>query len=174
MKRLVFIIGLMLLTGCRQLVTPPEVTFRDLKITGAGTDGVNFDIDLTVRNPNSFALTLEGYTYRVRVMDLPLTTGGVRDTFSFEPHQENDLRIPVHIGYRDMLEIVRHRPDPDRIPYQFSAGLEVNSRLGRMYIPVEKGGTFAIPQQFRPSFYLDMLRNLLPGTEEQEPEQGMQ
>jgi len=103
-------------------------------------------------------------------MDLPLATGGIRDTFVFPAGEETDLRIPVQVGYTEMLEILRHRPDPDRVPYQLSTGLEVSAPFGKKYIPIEKGGTFSIPERFRPSFYLNILKGLLKGVGEDEPE----
>ena len=170
MKRLLLFLLLSLVTGCSHFVAAPEVAFRELKLTGAGTGGLSFDIDLGVKNPNSFDLRLDGYTYRLRVTDLPLATGGIRDTFVFPAGEETDLRIPVQVGYTDMLEILRHRPDPDRIPYQLSAGLEVSAPFGKMYIPIEKGGTLRVPDRFRPTFYLNILKGLLTQGGEEEAE----
>jgi len=158
----IFLFGalLLLLSACSSVVSPPEVTFKDLKIIGAGTSGVNFDVILSVKNPNPFDIKLEGYTYSLKIMDLPLANGGVRETYVFSSPGETDVRIPVKLSYTDLGRILQHRPDPDRIPYQLSAGLEVATKVNRMYIPVEKSGVMSIPKEYRPAFYLQKLRNL--------------
>ncbi|HWI40957.1 MAG TPA: LEA type 2 family protein [Verrucomicrobiae bacterium] len=151
---------LSLTSGCSLFVSKPEVTFNELKIVGADTSGMSFDLLLTVNNPNRYDITLDGYTYDLRISDLQLANGGIRDRKVFAGKQESEFRIPVRITYKDVLQIIKHRPDPDNIPYQFDSGLELRTGIGPMYVPLHKTGSFAVPEEYRHLFYIRKLRDL--------------
>jgi LEA14-like dessication related protein len=151
----------LLLGGCSLFVTPPTVQVRDVTVTGLDTSGLEMDIFLTVNNPNSYGIRLLGYSYKLQMIDLPLLKGGDRIRRDFQPNQDTDVRLPVRMSYHDLLDILRRFPDPDRVPYQLEAGLEVETSLGTMTIPLSKQDSFAIPPQYRPSNLLRKLGNFL-------------
>ena len=91
---------------------------------------------------------------------LPLARGGAREEVKFPANAETDLRIPIRISYGDLLEILKRKPDPDKIPYQLAAGLDLDTPLGQMTVPVSRTGTYAIPQQYRPSALFGKISEL--------------
>lgn len=157
-KLLIFLV--LFLSGCSMLVTDPEVTVRNASIVGVDTKGFELEFYLTVKNPNSYGVTLKGYNYDLQVMTLPIAKGGARDTVEFKAGSSTDLRLPVRIEYRDLLEILKRRPDPDRVPYRLKAGLELDTPVGELLVPLDKSSTFSVPQEYRPSHLLKQVTDL--------------
>jgi LEA14-like dessication related protein len=138
-------------------VKAPVVTVRDLNMVSLDGAGAGMELYLTVKNTNSFDLKLLGYSYDLQVMALPLAKGGARDAVSFPAGVETDLRIPIRVSFGDMIELFKRRPDPDRIPYALQAGLDLDTPLGNLSVPVNRTGTYAVPKQYRPSSILNTL-----------------
>src|SRR6266545_3970991 len=145
---LVFLV--LLISGCSVPVTNPEVTVIKTNLIGLDTSGFELEFLLQVQNPNSFAVTLNGYNYNLQVMALPIAKGGGRDKTEFKANSSTDIRIPVRVEYSDLVEIIKRLPDPERIPYRLNAGLELDTPVGEMLLPLDKSATFAIPQEYRP------------------------
>ncbi|KAF0217711.1 MAG: water stress/hypersensitive response [Geobacteraceae bacterium] len=159
MKKLLVLLVLFL-SGCTILVTDPEVTVRNASIVGLDTKGFELEFYLTVKNPNSFGVTLKGYNYDLQVMTLPIAKGGARNRVEFKAGSTTDVRLPVRVEFSDLLEILKRRPDFDRIPYRLNAGLELDTPLGELLVPLDKSDTFAVPQEYRPSYLLKQVTDL--------------
>lgn len=164
--RLLLIIIVMLDCGCAYLVSDPRIEIRQTNLIGIDTSGADLELYLSVTNPNRFDLSLLGYTYDIRVMTLPLASGGLQQSVLFRAGSETDMRLPLRIKYADLVALLKRRPDPDRIPFDINARLQVRTFAGDMTIPVEKSSVFSVPQQYRPAFYLerftDTLKQLSP------------
>jgi LEA14-like dessication related protein len=150
---------LLLISGCASLVQEPRVAIKQTNIVGLDTAGADLEFYLGITNPNSFDLSLLGYTYDLQVLTLPLAAGGSQEALPIPAGRETDMRLPVRIKYGNLLEILKRRPDPDRIPYRMNARLHIKTSLGEMVIPIEKNSFFALPEKYRPSHYLDLLRD---------------
>jgi LEA14-like dessication related protein len=152
---------LVLFTGCKLLVKEPVVTVKDLSVVSLQGGGAGMELRLNVKNPNPFDLRLLGYNYDLKVMDLPLAKGAAREEVKFPSGGEAEVRIPIRVPFGDLLEILKRIPDPENIPYQLSAGLELDTPLGQKSVPVNRTGTYAIPKQFRPPAMLNRLNDFL-------------
>lgn len=152
---------LMFFTGCQLLVKDPVVTVQDLTVVSLQGGGARMELRLNVKNPNPFDVRLLGYNYDLKVMELPLAKGAAREKISFPSGAETELRLPILIPFADLLEIFKRKPDPENIPYQLSAGLDLKTPLGRMTVPVNRNGTYAIPKQYRPPAMLNKLSDFL-------------
>jgi LEA14-like dessication related protein len=155
----------LLLSGCTMFVAEPTVTVQRATIMNLDTRGVDLEFLLAVHNPNSFEITLNGYHYDLRVVTLPVARGGSRERVEFRGKGTTDIRLPVRIEYKDLLSIMKHRPDPDKIPYRLQADLDVETPVGQLLIPIDKTDAFAVPDHYRPFFYLkeipEFVRQLL-------------
>ena len=158
-KSLYLLLLFTLLTGCTTLVQKPVVTVKDLNVVSLDAGGAGMELYLNVENPNPFEVSLLGYSYDLKVMALPLARGDAREAIRFPSGTATDLRIPIRISYADLLEIFKRKPDPDNIPYQIAAGLDLETPLGQLTVPVHKNGTYAIPKQYRPESILNNLSN---------------
>jgi LEA14-like dessication related protein len=153
----------LLATGCSLLIRTPEVTVRDVSLLGLDDGGVTIEFRLAVSNPNPFALALKGYRYNLDVYALPFAKAEGRETITFPSHGVAEVRLPVRIGYRNLVELLKRHPDPDNVPYRLSAGFEVGTPLGTTTVPVEKSGAFAIPKRLQPDYILHKLSELVNG-----------
>jgi len=164
MKRLLtFFFFIPLLAGCSLLLSAPDVQVKDVGIVGLDSKGADVELFLEVTNPNSYALKLLGYSYDLRIMALPLTKGGGRETLEFPAGTTTDLRLPVRVTFSSFYELLKRRPDLDAVPYQLVAGLEVDFPLGTQTVPIDRKGTFKVPERYRPGIYLKHLGNILSG-----------
>ncbi len=153
---------ILLACGCSFLVKEPRVTVTKTRITGLDTAGADIECSLAISNPNSFDLTLLGYTYDLQVMNLPLAAGGRQEPLEIPAGKLTSMRIPIRIRHGDLLEILKRGPDPDRIPYRLQAQLHVSTPLGTMLIPIDISKTFRIPEKYRPEHYLKQLLGAIP------------
>ncbi|WP_298269805.1 LEA type 2 family protein [Geobacter sp.] len=163
MKKMLLLLFSLVLAACSLFVSEPKVKVKDLAVVGLGAEGANLEFLLAVTNPNSFPLTLRGYTYDVRVMALPLTKGGLRERVEFPAGETTDVRLPFRVAYRDLWEILKRNPTPDAIPYRLDGGLEVETPVGTSTVPVTTSGNFTVPQRFRPSGLVRGLGDIVKG-----------
>lgn len=152
----------MLPAGCSLFLTPPEVNISAVNLVGLNAGGLELEFLLAVTNPNPYAITLQGYSYDVEVQAVPLAKGGDRDHRSFPAKETTTVRLPVRLDYGALLALLKRRIDPDRVPYRLRAGFDLATPLGNYSLPIERSSTFVIPQQYRPSHYLERLKELFP------------
>ena len=110
---------------------------------------------------NPFDITLQGYSYNLNIMALPLAKGGAREQIRFRANDATDIRIPIRISYSDVIEILKRKPDPDKIPYHVTAGLDIETPVGQMTVPIDRKGTYAIPEEYRLLNLLNTLTNFI-------------
>ena len=152
---------LALLSGCAYIVQPPRIAIKGASLSGLDSSGVDVEFHLGITNPNRFDLSLLGYTYDLRVMTMPLSSGGTQESVAFPAQTETDMRLPIHLNFNELLEIIKRQPNLDRLPYRMSARLRLKHPLGEMVIPVEKADTLNVPERYRPGAALDRLRDVL-------------
>lgn len=154
---------LALLSGCASIIQEPRIAIKGTNLVGFDSSGVDVEFQLGITNPNIFDLSLLGYTYDLRIMTLPLSTGRTELSVNFPAGKETDMRLPVHLNFNDLLQIIKQQPDLDRLPYQINADLHIKNPLGEMNIPVEKTDTLNVPERYRPGGAINLLRNALRG-----------
>ena len=154
---------IVMLSGCASLVQAPRVTLKETSMIGLDTSGIDIEFLLAITNPNSFDLSLLGYTFDLQVLALPLSTGGTQETILFPAGKETGMRLPVRLKFADLLKIIKRSPDPDKIPYQLNTVLHLKTPLGEMVVPVEKSSLLALPEQYRPAAFANRLRDALRG-----------
>ena len=151
-------------SGCSLFFSTPDVHVQDVNLIGVDSSGADLELHLTVTNANPIDLKLRGYQYELKVLALTAVKGSGRESFVLPSRSTTDLRLPLRVSFKDMFEIFRQKPNLDKIPYQLTAALEVGLPVGSMTIPLEKSGTFKVPERYRPAFFLKSLRELLPHT----------
>jgi len=154
---------IVMLSGCASLVQAPRVALKETSMVGLDTSGIDLEFQLGITNPNSFDLSLLGYTFDLRVLTLPLSTGGMQETILFPAGKETGMRLPVRLKFTDLLEISRRAHGPDNIPYQLKVLLQLRTPLGEMAVPVEESAVLAIPEQYRPAAFINRLQEALRG-----------
>jgi LEA14-like dessication related protein len=163
MKKLL-LLPLLLITACSMIVEKPKVNLSDVRFAGLDGNGVSIDFLLTVTNPNSFDIPLNGYTYSVGMMALPLARGESKNAVIFPGKTSTDVLIPVRIAYNDVLQILKRHPGLNEIPYQLTTDLAVGTPVGDITIPVRKSGTVTVPEKYRPGTLFRKFGDFLKGT----------
>lgn len=158
---LALLLPVLLSAGCTVFVREPVVAVREFKVVSLDGAGAGMELNLTVKNSNPYDLKLLGYSYDLKVLTLPLAKGGAREEVNFPAGVVTNLRIPVRVSYGDLLEILKRGPDPEHIPYVLLAGLDLETPLGHLSVPVNRTGTYAVPKQFRPGSILNRLGDFL-------------
>lgn len=166
---LLLVIAAAALGGCAgpPLFQKPTVTFDGLKVTGAGSEGLDLVADLQVQNPNIFPITVRGYRYALTVTGLPFGSGRELHEVTLVPQGTTAVQIPARIPFSAILQLLENRPDPDRIPYGLEAVLDLSTPFGAQRLPVKHSGLFSVPAEYRPDQYLQQLRRLLPSLKNQ-------
>lgn len=159
--QIILFISFMFLSACASMVHEPKISIQKTNIVGMDTAGVDLEFYLGVTNPNSYDITLLGYTYNLNILTLPMANAGSQQNVVFASGKTTDFRFPVRLKYSDILEILKRRPDPDKIPYQILARFQIDSPVGEMTIPVDEQATFSIPAKYRPTNIFNRLQNSL-------------
>jgi LEA14-like dessication related protein len=144
-------------TGCSLLVAKPGIAVKEVQFAGVDRDGIEMAFLVAVTNPNSYGLTLTGYHYNLLVSALPLAQGENHETVEFKGNAVTNVRLPFRISFHDLQQILKRRTDSGQIPYQLTAGFDLDTPVGSMRIPVSKSGTFAVPKKFRPDLFLKLF-----------------
>ncbi|HOP39871.1 MAG TPA: LEA type 2 family protein [Geobacteraceae bacterium] len=160
MKKLLFA-TLIFLTACTMSVQNPTVKLKSVKLTGLDGRGASLNFLLNVTNPNSFDLSLKGYSFDVHVLGRPLTRGESDEYLTFPGKKTTEMLIPVRISYTDILEIMKRSPELQGIPYQLNADLTVDTSVGTIVVPVRKNGLVSIPEEYQPGNLLQKFGNFL-------------
>jgi LEA14-like dessication related protein len=153
--------AVVVISGCSSFVQKPKVLLKSASFVGLDQGGADIEFSLGITNPNSFDVSLLGYTYDLKVMALPLAAGGLRENYRLKSGQETDVRLPVRVSFADLFEVLKRKPDLERIPYRLNAQLQVDTLMGEIPVPFEIESTFALPEKYRPANYLDRFRRLL-------------
>jgi LEA14-like dessication related protein len=143
--------------GCSVLVQEPRISVSSTSITGIDTSGIELEFSLAVENPNPFDLALQGYTFDLQVMSLPFSHGGNPFKFVFPAGKQSQMQLPMRVSYGDLIEIIKRRPDLDKIPYQMDARLNIETPAGELILPVKKSDLISVPESYRPGTYLKRL-----------------
>jgi LEA14-like dessication related protein len=141
-------------SGCGLIFSSPEVVVKDVTIVGLDPTGLDLELYISVVNPNTFPIILTGYNYDLHVSALPLAKGGARQSLEFKANATTAVRLPVRLAMGSVVELLKRRPDPERIPYRLLAGLQIDTPLGERVVAIDKDGSFTIPPRYRPSQWL--------------------
>ena len=164
MKRIAwFCLILLFASGCTLLAEKPVVTVKNIGINSLDAGGVDLDLVLAVDNPNPFSITMTRYKYNLLIQGTPFVNGGEQRTVEFAGRGSTDLHLPVRVPIKSLLEILKQKPDPDKIPYDLNAEIEVKSTLLSKVFPVKSAGTVALPKEYRPAYYLNEIKSLFNG-----------
>lgn len=153
----IVILALVAISGCASLIKEPRVTVRSANVVSVDTAGFDIELLLGVENPNSFDVSLQGYSYDLQIMSVPFSSGRLQKIFVFPPGQLVDVRLPFRVYHGNLLEVIKRRPDLDRVPYILDARLNLNTPLGELVIPVKKSDTITVPAAYRPGTYLKRM-----------------
>jgi LEA14-like dessication related protein len=151
------LVALLCNSGCAALVKEPHITVQATDVVSVDTGGFDIELLVEVTNPNSFDITLHGYTFDLQVLAVPFASGGLHKAVRFPAGETISTRLPFRVHHNELLGIIKRKPDLDRIPYELNARLAIDTPLGEHTVPISKKDTFSVPASYRPDTYLKRL-----------------
>ncbi|MEM8784040.1 MAG: LEA type 2 family protein [Planctomycetota bacterium] len=149
--------------GCSSLdglgVKTPTASVRTMALTDVTAEGFTMDFDVSVTNPNAFALPLSDTTYTVALAGVDAASGSLMPPGAIAGHATDTVRLPVRMTYQQMLDVGRALLDSGgQVPYRFEAQLAargggagdaLSGLLGNVRVPLSYEGTLDLPALLR-------------------------
>jgi LEA14-like dessication related protein len=133
--------------GCatlgRATFKEPEVTLREVTVTGLGLTGGSLDVVLSVHNPNGYKLDALKMTYRVDVDSIKLGDGALDGRFVVPRHDSSLVRLPVTFTYAGLGQAGRALLSKGIVNYRVRGDFTVNTPLGDFTRPYDRSGRYA-------------------------------
>ena len=156
-KRVVVLAALMIsagLTGCataaRAIFTQPDVTFRGVGVRSLRLDGADFEVLLSIYNPNAYSLGASALRYRLLVDSVEIGAGALDSGFSVRERDSMIVRLPVKVGFRAVQTVGPQLLRGGEIPYRLIGDVTLKSFVGTFNRQFNEGGRFDAVKTFRP------------------------
>lgn len=133
--------------GCatlgRATFKEPEVTLREVTVTGLGLTGGSLDVVLSVHNPNGYKLDALKMTYRVDVDSIKLGDGALDGRFVVPRNDSSTVRLPVSFTYAGLGQAGRALLSKGIVNYRVRGDFTVNTPLGDFTRPYDRSGRYS-------------------------------
>ena len=157
LKRVIVLASLVataVLAGCataaKAVFSQPDVTFRGIAVRGVGLDGAEFDVLLSIYNPNSYSLGASALRYELLVDSVQIGAGQIDSAFSVRSGDTAVLHLPVRVGYRAVQAVGPRLLRGGEIPYRLRGDVSLKTFVGTFQRAFNEGGRFdafkAIPR----------------------------
>ena len=127
----------------------PEVSVREVRLSGVGISGGSMNIDLELRNPNRFRIEAPVITYRVLVDTVQIGSGTYEADFSLRGRRSTEIRIPVRFKYSDIGPTGRALLSTGTVEYRIVGDVTAGSSYGQVAGPYDRSGEFSTMSMLR-------------------------
>ena len=145
--------------GCallKQAVQRPAVAFHNLRIKSINFQGLAADVVFGVKNPNSFGVNVNQYTYAFKIGDNTLASSTENAALQIASKGESEFTVPVTIQYADVMNIVSRLREDDRWPFTVEGTVRVGGGLlGQISVPFTYRDT--IPRPIPPKVTIERI-----------------
>ena len=149
LKRVVVVATLLVsaaLAGCataaKAVFSQPDVTFRGVGVRGVGLDGAEFDVMLSIYNPNSYSLGASALRYHLLVDSVEIGAGQIDSAFTVGSGDTAVLHLPVRVGYRAVQAVGPRLLRSGEIPYRLRGDVTLKTFVGTFQRAFDQGGRF--------------------------------
>lgn len=155
MNRLNVLVGICVVctaAGSSRAMQKPTVVYDSMSVVNIGAEGFTFNLNIQIRNPNSFAIPLGESTYSLRIGDVPILQGRARPAGAVPPGGVLPLTLPISLSWGNVLgaeEVIRHHKGD--IPYTLDGQLGFNMNIRHLLIfnqplrvPLHYGGVVPV------------------------------
>ena len=129
-------------TAAQAVFTQPGVTFRGIGVRGVGLDGAEFDVMLSIYNPNSYSLGASALRYELLVDSVQIGAGQLDSAFSVAGRDTAVLHLPVRVGFRAVQAIGPRLLQAGEIPYRLRGDVSLKTFVGTFQRAFNEGGRF--------------------------------
>lgn len=128
--------------GTPEPVYRPEVSVREVKLSGVGISGGSMNVVLGVRNPNRFRIDAPRINYQVLVDTVVIGKGLYEGDFSIRGRKTAEVRIPVKFKYSDIGTTGRALLNAGTVEYRIVGDVSAASTMGTVAGPYDRSGEF--------------------------------
>ena len=147
------VVAMAAIGGCasagKQMFAQPEVSVKDVKVTGLGLAGGSVDVVMNVHNPNNFRLDASRVTYNLLVDTVSFATGSLDSRMSVDAKKDMEVRIPVNFTYAGIGSAGKQLLAMGSVPYRVMGDFTVATVLGNFTVPYDKSGRFSPAVSFK-------------------------
>jgi LEA14-like dessication related protein len=137
-------------TAAKAVFKQPDVTFRGIGVRGVGLDGAEFDVMLSIYNPNSYSLGASALRYELLVDSVQIGAGQIDSAFNVASGDTAVLHLPVRVGFRAVQAVGPRLLRSGEIPYRLRGDVSLKTFVGTFQRSFNEGGRFdafkAIPR----------------------------
>lgn len=133
----------------KQVFAQPDVSVKDVKVTGLGLSGGSVDVVMNVHNPNNFRLDASRVTYKLLVDTVSFATGSLDSRMSVDGGKDMEVRIPVNFAYAAVGSAGKQLLAMGSVPYRVLGDFTVATVLGNFTVPYDKAGRFSPAVSFK-------------------------
>lgn len=153
------LLGLML-GGCAAMrPEPPEVQLAGLTISDLSLSHANFLATLSLYNPNSTALDVEGLEFALFLDDVRIARGVTAKSFTLPAEQTGTAALRLSTSFIDLFRLSRKLKGIDEVPFRIDGKVRVGGPgFFWLTVPVESEGIiplsgalgeiFSVPDEF--------------------------
>lgn len=147
-------------TGCAAIrPDPPQVQLAGLQISDLSLSHANFLATLSLYNPNSKTLDIEGLQFTLFLDKVQVASGKTAKSFSIPAEQTGTADLRLAASFTDLFRLARKLKGIDEMPFRIAGDVRIGGP-GFLWItvPIDTEGTvplggvlgeiFAEPREF--------------------------
>ncbi|TVR93935.1 MAG: hypothetical protein EA428_01120 [Spirochaetaceae bacterium] len=140
---------------------PPEVSLREVRLTDLNFTAAGLVADVEISNPNTFAITLERFSYVLSVEEQAFLSGENPERLSIGPGGQESVTLPFEFTFAEALNVARAGVTSNQLDYRVQVNFVFDvPLLGEVRLPVEQSGTMPVPRPPRPQLRAVRLDSL--------------
>ena len=158
-----------LLSGCATIrPEPPDVQLAGLTISDLSLSHANFLATVSLYNPNSTALEVEGLEFALFLGNLRFAQGKTAKTFTVPAEQTGEAALRLSTSFLDLFRLSQKLKKLDEVPFRIAGEIRIGGPgFLWMTVPIASEGTIplagALDQLFStPEDYWRQPGRLLP------------
>jgi LEA14-like dessication related protein len=159
-----------LLSGCVALrPEPPEVQLAGLTVSDLSLTHANFLATVSLYNPNSAALAIEGLHFELFLADIRVARGVTAKAFTIPAEQTGSAALRLSTSFLDLFRLAHQLKGIDQVPFRLAGAVKVGGP-GFLWasVPINSQGSIPLTGSFEqllatPDEFWRQPDRLIPG-----------
>ncbi len=123
-------------TGRLPNIRIPAISIREIKMNRLSLSGVDLELVMNVKNPNSFGFNIGKFNYAIQLKGTPVASGIGENLASIPEKGPGEIRLPLKIDFSGAAASLYSALTAKTIDCSISGGLDINSSLGSLSLPI--------------------------------------
>lgn len=107
-------------SGLKHLAKKPELSFAGLDVKSLALTGLTMNAKFSVKNPNSFDISVNKIVYGLKVNGRDFTAGEMNETISVEGDETKVVEVPFKVKYVDLIRTVKNFADKKATSFELT------------------------------------------------------